>query len=667
MNKRIFISIFTILFGLCHIQGQAYQYDVNQDGVVNISDAILVVNKILDNSNNTNGDNTDPTSPQKKDMEEWANLGTGIFIHWGVYSALAGHYTGYDRKGNYVDSDVDALSEWIFNYKNIPDETYKSYESQFTASEWDAEEIAKMAYDCGMKYIVITAKHHEGFTLYDSQFANWDISTSGAAGKDPLMDLKKACEKYGLKFCLYFSQFRDWMAEGGFGQSWKNNNIDPYTEQQHMDYVDMTINIIKEMMIKYEPYVLWYDGPIAEKKYADKIYATQQEFYPNVIVNWRLYKDYSIGDFATGEATYFYGDRDLWKYAETCFTSNGGWGYWAKLDTQEKTRTANHVIGRYFIISRARNQNVLVNIGPKADGSVSPYIRNLFNEVSKYVQKYGSFDNTRSPNVHSYPNWGRILQKGNVLKLYVMDGSSTINLDGILTNSISQVRVYDTDNEFSNDNYQILSDRTITISNIPTHQDFSPAVVDVVFNDSIISETYSNILDDKHLILSSLAFNSHRAEYYVGCFDEWKRLGWRMAGWKDSKGWIETYFKYEGTTGQYNVKARVPNGSKPIATAVLTDLSDSSIQSFTYTQSAQLSSTPITLINGKTYKLRITHDDTGSMELTNLTFINVPNTIQPVTYSQKNTSRLYDLNGRPYLPFDKNKELYIVNGKKLKE
>lgn len=667
MNKRIFISIFTILFGLCPIQGQAYQYDVNQDGVVNISDAILVVNKILDNSNNTNGDNTDPTSPQKKDMEEWANLGSGIFIHWGVYSALAGHYTGYDRNGNFVDSDVDALSEWIFNYKNIPDETYKSYESQFTASEWNADSIAKMAYDCGMKYIVITAKHHEGFTLYDSQFANWDISTSGASGKDPLMDLKRACEKYGLKFCLYFSQFRDWMAKGGFGQEWKNKNSDPYTEQEHWDYVNMTINIIKEMIKKYEPYVLWYDGPIADDKYADKIYKTQQEFYPNVIVNWRLYKGYKVGDFATGEASYFYGNRDLWKYAETCFTTNGGWGYWAKCDTKENTRTANHVIGRYFIMSRARSQNALINIGPKADGSISPYIKELLKDVSNYTQKYGAFDSTHSPNAHSFPNWGRILQKGKKLKLYVMDGSSTIKLDGIRVNSVNRVRVYDIENEYSDDNYQILPDKTMVISNIPTHEDQSPAVVDIELDEQVTSEIYSNILDDNHLVLSSLAFNSHRAEYYVGCYDDWKRLGWRMAGWKDSGGWIETYFKFEGTTGLYYVRAKVPNGSKPTATAVLTDISNSSIQSFTYRQSAQKSSIPITLTKGKIYKLRITHDDTGSMELTNLTFINVPNTIQSATFSQKPTSRIYDLNGRPYLSQDKNKEIYIINGKKWKE
>ena len=248
-----------------------------------------------------------------------------------------------------------------------------------------------------------------------------------------------------------------------------------------------------------------------------------------------------------------------------------------------------------------------------------------------------------------------------------MDGSSKINLDGILTNSISQVRVYDIENEYSNDNYQILSDKSMTISHIPAHEDQSPAVVDLVFDEDIISEVYSNVIDDKNLILSSLAFNSHKAEYYVGCFDDWKRLSWRMAGWKDSSGWIETYFKFDGTTGQYNVKAKVPNGPKPIATAVLTDISDNSIQTFLYSKSAPVSSNPVILTNGKTYKLRITHDDTGSMELTNLTFINVPNTIQPVISSQKSSSRVYDLNGRPYLSQDKNNEIYIINGKKWKE
>ena len=630
MNRRLLVLAFLLSFGwISEVQGQSYQYDVNQDGSVNITDAILVIDKILGKPIDENGTTgTDTTSTKTKNMEEWAKLGSGLFIHWGIYSVLAGHFTGYDRYGNYVDSGLDALGGWIFPYKRIPDETYKAYESQFTASEWDADAIAKMAYDSGLKYIVITAKHHEGFTLYDSQYANWDISTSGAAGKDPLMDLKKACDKYGLKFCLYFSQFRDWMAEGGFGQEWKQNNKDPYTEQQHSDYINMTINILKEMINKYNPYVLWYDGPIAEDKYADLLFNAQKEYFPNTIINWRLYKNYTIGDFATGEATFFWGDRTQWPYAENCFTTSDYWGYMASKDTEENIKSKNLVIGGFIIQSRSWNQNVLLNIGPKADGSIPQYVKNLFSGVSEYVQKYGTFENTLSPNVHSFPNWGRVLKKDKTLKVYVMDGSSTIRLDGIHVPSIKSIKVYDIENESSENNHSILSDGTIVISNIPTHEDASPAVVDIEFNDEITSEIYSNVLDDNNLTLSALAFNSHQVRLHEECYDKWKTIGWRI-GWKSSIAYIETYFKYQGTTGNYKVRTTIRNGDKSVtATAILTDMSDNFEQSYSYTISSPTSTNTVKLINGNIYKLKISHDGTtvshtgsGSLGFEKLTFI----------------------------------------------
>ena len=194
-----------------------------------------------------------------KDMNAWAELGCGMFIHWGVYSYLAGHFTGTNIHGESVDAEVEYNAEWIFKFMEIPDNTYRAYQSYFTASSWDADAVAKMAYNCGLKYIVLTAKHHEGFCLFNSTNANWTIATSGASGKDPIQQLKDACEKYGLKFGVYFSQSKDWMANGGFDQGWKNNNVDPYSESQHQNYITMTIKVINEMINRYHPYMLWYE------------------------------------------------------------------------------------------------------------------------------------------------------------------------------------------------------------------------------------------------------------------------------------------------------------------------------------------------------------------------------------------------------------------------
>ncbi len=615
--------------------------------------AVLWSNQFGFNANKVNYDFVKLIKDRKiKDMEEYSDLGVGMFIHWGIYSTFAGHFTGTNIDGDYVDTDIseytNGLAEWAYRTLKIPDATYKANESLFTDENWDADAIAKMAYDCGFGHIVITAKHHEGFTLYDSQFANWNISTSGASGKDPLMELKKACEKYGLKFCLYFSQAVDWMAEGGFAQSWKNNGVDPYTEDEHWDYVNMTANILKEMVDRYNPYVIWYDQPAAPEKYAMIFKNTQLKYYPQVIVNWRLMPGFVFGDFATGETIQFQGDREKWKYAEGCFTLDGGsWGYQESADDVAHTMLISHFIGRIILQCKCRNQNALANIGPKGDGSVSEHIKDLFGELSTYVQRYGTFKDTRSPNIHSFPNWGKMLKKGKTLKLYVLDGStmlratpSTINVDGIQTKFVKSVRVYDAVDEYSSSNYDIISDETMLIHNIPFHntQDYidlgigmTPSVVDIEFDNDIVAAEYSNILDDNNLVIGALAFDSNKATIYNYSFSEWNRYGFRLGGWgkgnADNPTWVETYFKFDGTSGSYNTSFLLPNGrvtDPAIATAVFTDIKDGTEQSFTFSRVSTTSSTSVYLEKGKTYKLRMMHDGgtdgTATLEFTKMTF-----------------------------------------------
>lgn len=556
-----------------------------------------------------------------KDMEEWFKLGTGMFIHWGVYAVLAGHYTGKNIDGEDVDADVTYNAEWIMNLLKIPDATYKQYESGFTAANWDADSVARMAYDCGMKYIVITAKHHEGFTLYDSQYANWDITSSAANGKDPLLELKQACEKYGLKFCLYFSQVRDWMAEGGFGQSYKTGS-DPYTESQHFAYIDMTVNILKEMIEKYNPYVLWYDGPDADDKYSNVLLQSQLVNYPQVIVNWRLQKGYKVGDFATGEGFYFQGDRSIWKYAENCYTINGSWGYWAAKDNAQSTYSLNRVLCGDILQSKCRNQNALINIGPKADGSVSEYTKGLFDGIGDFVQKYGTFENTYSPNIHSFPSWGRILVKDEkTLKLYVLDNSTSVRLDGILTKFIMSVRVYDIQDEYSTSNWNVNSDYSVTISNLPTHADGTPRVIDIEFGNNVVGEDYSNILDDNNLVLPALVYDAKGAYIQI---TTWDSKAFQLASWQTSSAWISTCFKYDGTTKQYNVTASCPSGSGTLViTGVLTDVSDGSTQTFTVSRGTPTSSETVTLTQGKVYTVKMSHDGSSWVNLSNITFTNI--------------------------------------------
>lgn len=545
-----------------------------------------------------------------KNMQDWQAWGTGMFIHWGVYSVLKGHYTGYDIDGNYVDSDVDYNAEWIYRFKKIPDATYKAYQSQFTASNWNAELVARMAYDCGMKYIVITAKHHEGFTLYASLYADWSISTSGAAGKDPLMELKNACDKYGLKFCLYFSQVRDWYSTGGFDQEWKNNNVDPYTEEQHMTYINKTVNALKEMIAKYNPYVLWYDGPVASDEYSNVILESQLVDFPQVITNWRLKSNYSVGDFATGEGDYFHGDRERWPYAENCYTLNGSWGYWEAVDDAQHMCSLAKLVECFILESKARTQNALINISPKADGSVPQLTQDLFAEYAEYTHDYGSFEGTEGVNIYSFPNCGRVLKKGNTLKLYVMDGSTSVRLDGVLTSRITGVKVYGS----NNGDYVVNSDYSVTINGIPVNSDYTPAVVDIYTDSKIVAEEYSNILDDTHLYLTALAFNANGAK--LSGFDD---RSFQFGSWTSSSHWIESTFRYNGTTKQLYVTGTFPTGSSSLSVSVALTSGDNT-QTVTISKGTPRSASKVTLTNGKTYKIRLTHNGSSWVNFSRITF-----------------------------------------------
>lgn len=546
-----------------------------------------------------------------KNMKEWQSLGVGMFIHWGVYSVLKGHYTGYDIDGEYVDSDVSYNAEWVYRFKKIPDNTYKAYQSQFTASNWNAELVVRMAYDCGMKYIIITAKHHEGFVLYNSEYADWDISTSGANGKDLLMSLKNACDKYGLKFCLYFSQVRDWHSEGGFNQEWKNNGTDPYNETEHLSYIATTINTLKEMINKYNPYVLWYDGPDASDEYANLILAAQLADFPQVITNWRLKSDYSVGDFATGEDDYFHGDRTLWPYAENCYTLNGSWGYWEAKDSAQYMCSLAKLIGSFVLESKARTQNALINIGPKADGSIPQLIQNLFADFAEYTHNYGSFEGTEGVNIYSFPNWGRVLKKGNTLRLYVLDGSTSVRLDGVLTSRITGVKVYGS----NNGNYTINSDFSVTITGIPVNSDYTPSLVEIYTDSKIVSEEYSNIIDNTHLYLNALAFNAKGAK--LQGFDD---RSFQFGSWTSSSYWIETTFKYMGTTGQFYIVGTFPSASSNSLSVSVVLTSGNSTQTVAISKGTPTSSSKVTLTNGKTYKVRLSHGGGAWANFSRITF-----------------------------------------------
>jgi alpha-L-fucosidase len=289
-------------------------------------------------------------------MAWWRDAKFGLFIHWGVYSVPAGFYKGEPVKG---------IGEWIMNKGKIPMAEYQLFAKDFNPVKFDADEWVRMARDAGMKYIVITSKHHDGFAMYPTKVNQWNIVDATPWDHDPLQELAEACRKYGIRLGFYYSQAQDWNNGGSAaGGKW-----DPAQEHSMDDYIEETaVPQVKELLTNYGPdvpAVLWWDTP-RDMNYerARKLYDTVEALRPDLIVNNRLGGGFR-GDTETPEqkipAQGFPG-RD-W---ETCMTMNHTWGY--KSDDHDWKSTATLIFNLCDIASKGGNY--LLNVGPTSEGLI---------------------------------------------------------------------------------------------------------------------------------------------------------------------------------------------------------------------------------------------------------------------------------------------------------
>lgn len=295
-------------------------------------------------------------SQEKPDkMEWWREAKFGMFIHWGVYSAPAGYYHGQPVKG---------IGEWIMNHGKIPMAEYQQFAREFNPTKFNADEWVKIARDAGMKYIVITAKHHDGFAMWPTKVNKWNIYDATPWHHDPLQELAVACRKAGIKLGFYYSQAQDWNNGGAAsGGKW-----DPAQEHSMDDYIDKTaVPQVKELLTNYGefPTVLWWDTPRdMNPERAKKLYDTVEELRPGIIMNNRLGGGYN-GDTETPEQhipAQGYPGRD-W---ETCMTINDTWGYKRDDDHWKSTET----LLRNLCDIASKGGNYLLNVGPTSKGII---------------------------------------------------------------------------------------------------------------------------------------------------------------------------------------------------------------------------------------------------------------------------------------------------------
>ena len=374
------------------------------------------------------------TEEHDRKMKWWREARFGMFIHWGPYSILGGVYNDYlQRVGG---------TEWIMNRCKIPVKEYQEITKTFNPVKYDAEAWVKMAKDAGMKYLVITAKHHDGFAMIKTKASKYNIVDFTPYGKDVLDALAKACRKHDMKLGFYYSQIQDWNNPGGttgrrtMDQGWPNpkaNEIDEYTQAHNGSwdplqqtatrkeyFNNIAIPQIKELLTNYgDIAIFFWDTPTGmTEEYAKKINDLFKD-YPHIITNDRLIrgsKKYT-GDYKTPEQiipTVKQLDGTDW---ETNMTLNDSWGYKKRGCVWKTSETL--ILNLVDIVSKGGNY--LLNIAPDGEGGIPEINYHRLKEIGNWMKKYGESIYETERVKTSQPMWGRCTQKivGNKTYVYL--------------------------------------------------------------------------------------------------------------------------------------------------------------------------------------------------------------------------------------------------------
>lgn len=360
-------------------------------------------------------------------MQWWDSAKFGMFIHWGLYSVPAGICK---------EHEISGIGEWIMNLAKIPVAGYRGYAAEFNPVKYDPEAWVQLAKNAGMKYIVITSKHHDGFALFDSKVTNWDVVDATPYGKDLLAPLVEACRKEGIKIGFYYSQAQDWVHPGGAAgrklavDGWPNPDsakIDLYTAMHngHWDsaqegdfdeYLDkIAVPQVKEILSNYgELDVLWWDTPKDMTPERAGKFLPVIEKYPKLITNNRLGGGVE-GDTETPEQFIpptGFPDR----HWEVCMTMNDTWGY--KSNDNDWKSTKDLILKLSEVASKGGN--FLLNVGPTAEGEIPQASIERLNQIGEWMKvNHEAIYGTQASPFPFLP-WGRATLKEGKLFLHIV-------------------------------------------------------------------------------------------------------------------------------------------------------------------------------------------------------------------------------------------------------
>jgi len=343
---------------------------------------------------------------KEKRLQWFREARFGMMIHWGIYSVPAGEWKG---------KLIPGLGEWIMNRAKIPVAEYEQLAKQFNPVKFNADDIVGLAKAAGMKYIVITSKHHDGFAMYHSTVSKYNIVDATPFKRDPMKELAEAAAKAGIKLCFYYSQTQDWHEPDAVGNDWdfkdeSKKNFAKYLEEKVKPQV-------REILTNYGPIgLIWFDTPrnmtkAESKELVDLVHSIQ----PDCLVSGRVGN--GVGDYdSAGDNQISVGNvKRIW---ETPVTMNDTWAF--KRDDQNWKPVS--ILIRQLVQVASRGGNYLLNIGPTSEGTIPQPSVDRLTEVGKWVKVNSDavYGTGPSPFPYELP-WGIITTKPGKIYLHVFD------------------------------------------------------------------------------------------------------------------------------------------------------------------------------------------------------------------------------------------------------
>lgn len=348
--------------------------------------------------------------------ENFRKMRFGMFVHWGIYSLL--------ERG-----------EWVMFHEKIPLTEYKSLAERFNPHLFNAEQWAQLAKRSGMRYITITAKHHDGFCMYDSDLTDYKI-TNTPFKRDVIRELADACRKSRIALLFYYSPL-DWQ-HSAYKSDWE-----AYTRYWHGQVI--------ELVKKYHPYGIWLDGCWDKPEKLDEtwklteLYRLLREIQPDLLIgnnhhqepladeDIQTYEQDLPGENTAGFNPVPPADNTL---VETCMTINNSWGYNAR-DTQHKSATQ---LIRILAECAGKDANLLLNVGPKPDGTIQEEHTDRLLEVGKWLRVHGEAIYATRGKVFSACEWGTATRTPKRIYLHIWAPPTTNRLKITMPVKVRSVR-----------------------------------------------------------------------------------------------------------------------------------------------------------------------------------------------------------------------------------